>query len=284
MARAPSGPGALAIYEGPVEDSSPSGTTPFPPTRVGSANNTHDQSRHSKFYPEREEIGGEKAQIRTACSLPTAEFDCSVFQFYRDWVKDGKTKEATRTCMLYHLQNNGPAARLHPLTMYVLEDMVYDIKSLNFGCSRDLAYADCHHGLTPCMCPAVPATKKRKEMDKLKKRHTRATLVSPEDTRLSETGPRELPVGIYGLLQQLGQYSAILQVLMGDSCRHKLEVHQITELLLENADQFMDLTQQQVPFLVWDIHRDAHHFFPRFAPVGVGDDLQPRSNWQWQVA
>jgi hypothetical protein len=63
-----------------------------------------------------------------------------------------------------------------------------------------------------------------------------------------------LPVGIYGALQQLGRYSAVLQVLTRDQCRHKLEVDRITESLSENADQFEDLIQRQILFLMWDIH------------------------------
>jgi hypothetical protein len=43
-------------------------------------------------------------------------------------------------------------------------------------------------------------------------------------------------------------------VLTGDQCRHKLEVDRITKSLSENADQFEDLTQRQILFLMWDIH------------------------------
>jgi hypothetical protein len=88
--------------------------------------------------------------------------------------------------MSHHLQNNGPVARLHPSTVYVSDDVVNDM--LNFGRSGDLAHADCHRGLTPFMCPAIPA-KKRKEMDKVNERHTvvrnRARRVAGGNIRLA---------------------------------------------------------------------------------------------------
>lgn len=62
-------------------------------------------------------------------------------QCYTKWEKDGKTKEAARTWIMQHLQNNSPAARLHP---YVSDNMVNDIKALNFGQGAELTYAYCH--------------------------------------------------------------------------------------------------------------------------------------------
>jgi hypothetical protein len=229
--------------------------------------------------PEKEKklTGGEQARIRAACSLLASEFEDKLPPFYRDWVKDGKTKEAARTWLTHYIQSNGPATRLHPSTIYVSDDIVNDVKALNFGRGGELTYVDCHRGLSPFMCPAVGA-KKRKEMDKACERQTRATLVTPEDVKQSETGPGDLPTGVYGLLQQLSRYSAILEVLVGEACGHKLEVDSIIEGLSDNSDQFEELSQRQLLYVMWDIHRDARRFFSRFAPMDDGDSALPRSN------
>jgi hypothetical protein len=129
---------------------------------------------------------GEKARIRAACSLSAEEFQDKLPAFYTDWVRHGKTKEAVRTWLTHHLQSNGPVARLHPSTIYISDDMVNDVNALNFGRGGELTYLDCHRGLSPFMCPAVGA-KKRKELDKMQERQTRATMITPEDVRLSET-------------------------------------------------------------------------------------------------
>jgi hypothetical protein len=57
-----------------------------------------------------------------------------------------------------------------------------------------------------------------------------------------------------------------------------LELDHITESLSENADQFEDVTQRQILFLMWDIHRDARRFFSRFALMDAGDDILPSSD------
>jgi hypothetical protein len=220
---------------------------------------------------------GEKARIRAACSLPRAQFEEELPPFYSDWMKDGKTKEAARTWLTHHIQSNGPTMRLHPSTIYVSDDMVNDIKALNFRRGGELTYADCHRGLSPFMCPSVGA-KKRKEMDKKQERHAQATLVTPDDVRLSETGPGELPSGVYGVLQQLSRYSSILEVLAGPHCYHKQEVDAILTGLMDNSDQFEELSQRQILYILWDVHRDARRFFSRFAPMAEGDEALPRSS------
>jgi hypothetical protein len=226
---------------------------------------------------EKKLASGEKARIRAACSLAMADFDPCLPPFYRAWLQDGKTKESVRTWMTHYLTNNGPVSRLYPSQVYVSDDMVNDIKSLNFGRGGDLTHGDCHRGLSPFMCPAVPA-KRRREMDKRNEFQARATAVTPDDIKNSETGPGELPTGLYGLQQQLGRYSAILEVLAGEQCRHKAEVDAIMEALTDNSDQFEEMTQRQVLYLLWDIHRDARKFFSRVAPLEDGDHLLPRTN------
>jgi hypothetical protein len=67
-------------------------------------------------------------------------------------------------------------------------------------------------------------------------------------------------------------------VLAGDQCRHKAEVDAIMEALTDNSDQFEEMTQRQVLYLLWDIHRDARQFFSRVAPLEDGDHLLPRTN------
>lgn len=127
------------------------------------------------------------------------------------------------------------------------------------------------------MCPAVPA-KCRKELDKLQECHAYATVITPEDVRLSETGRGELPKGIYGLLQQLGRYSAILKILTGDTSHHKLQMDSILESLSKNLDQFEELSPRQTLYLIWDIHQDAKRFFSKFAPIKSGGHSLPKLN------
>lgn len=148
---------------------------------------------------------GKKARIRAACSLPANAFATSLPPFYHDWVKDGMIKEARRMWLTHHLCKIRPIARLHASTVYVSDNMVKDVKAVNYGRGSDLAYADCHRGLTPFMCPAVPA-KRHKEMDQIHEWQTRATLVTPDDIHRSKTGPGNLPRGLHGLLQHLSHY------------------------------------------------------------------------------
>ena len=50
------------------------------------------------------------------------------------------------------------------------------------------------------------------------------------------------------------------------------------EAIADNADQYEELSQRQILYLMWDIHRDARRFFSKVAPLDSTDDLLPRSS------
>ena len=149
-------------------------------------------SRLERKKDDRKLTEGEKSRIRGACSLKDDEFEGLIPQFYRDWARDGKTKAATRSWLEFHLNQDAADPTAFPVSVYVSDDLVTDVKNLDFARGGSLAYLDCHRGLTPFMCPAVPA-RKRQELQRRQERQDRATLLTPADIADTESAPGKAP-------------------------------------------------------------------------------------------
>ena len=236
-------------------------------------------SRLERKKDDRKLTEGEKSRIRGACSLKDDEFEGLIPQFYRDWARDGKTKAATRSWLEFHLNQDAADPTAFPVSVYVSDDLVTDVKNLDFARGGSLAYLDCHRGLTPFMCPAVPA-RRRQELQRRQERQDRATLLTPADIADTESAPGKAPRSYYEMLQQLMRYAKVLRVLAGNRSSHLLKVQEIIRVISRQADRFDELRPAQLLGIMWTIHSDARSFFRDSAPVGSGDHALPASSLQ----
>ncbi|MHA7856389.1 hypothetical protein [Marinobacter shengliensis] len=221
---------------------------------------------------------GEKAPLWAACSLPAEDLEANLPPYYDRWVKDGKTKEAARTWLKFFVkQVTEEEAHCYAAGVYVSDDIVRDVKALDFARGGETTYHNCHRASHPFMCPELPE-KHRQELELQMELKEKATNITTDDVRAMESKPSPLPVGFWGLVQQLSGYHAILMVLAGPACGHWAEVLAIVESLMANRTSFLQrITPHHSLHLLWKIHRDARQFFNAVAPLDRGDLPLPRS-------
>jgi hypothetical protein len=156
--------------------------------------------------------------ILAACGLSDAEWETNLPPMYPMILEHHRKTAGIRQVLQALFQEQGTST-LEAVTIYVTDNMVKDIKELNFGFSGDMTYAMCHRGLSPFTVADI-SMQTASQRQRLAERLRRVTYISSTDVHEGDTSPDPLPTIYYGLVQFLKTYIVLLKVTAGPKCSH----------------------------------------------------------------
>ncbi len=153
-----------------------------------------------------------------------------------------------------------------PIRIYVLAELVRDVKDLKFGWGNENTYDTCHRGISLFAVLQVSMEQQNKRR-KVQERADRATYLSTDDVRSMEAEPGSCPVNYHGMLTLVKGYIRLLTVLFGAGCAHLLEVQGVYQMLSDKAAVYKGMSGALIAKTLWQIFIDAREYFSQPGPV-----------------
>ena len=147
----------------------------------------------------------ETLQLMAACSLPAADFTLSKPQIYLDMMQEGRSKNAVDRILSSALRPDPESE--HPVNVFVSDELIADVKSLNFGYHGSLDYSTCHRGISPFAVSPLNA-EQMSSRHRHRDRMARATTLTPQEVERTEATTSSVPTDYNGLVALLFLISA----------------------------------------------------------------------------
>jgi hypothetical protein len=171
--------------------------------------------------------------------------------------QDRRTKAALRAAME---QEYWEMTEIPP-SIFMLIQLVTDVKEVNFGWQAYQTYASCHSGISLF---AVPHTsiKSHAALQDVEEDAEQATSTTLADVHLAIIGPPTFPGGNYAFLQMLGAYTKPLIMLFGAQCAHLAHMMQIHQIFHAGVAMYQErISNVQVIHILWLVFIDARTYF-----------------------
>lgn len=225
--------------------------------------------RSKKSYTE-----GEKSLIRAACSLNEGS---PIPLCLEELIKEGRTTAGVTRVLQKRLRPRIDSD--NPTRIFLSADLVKDIKDLNFAFDGEVDFEDCHRGLSPFAVPysALAKNKKAKKRLEVLKEATSTTPADVSDAKDIKVLP---PHNYESLLRVLANYDRLLEVVVGATSRHRLEILQMRRHLRAQAHEYETISKEDVLQLMWSVLHDSRKFFGAANAWEPGEPL-PRSKLQY---
>jgi hypothetical protein len=145
--------------------------------------------------------------------------------------------------------------------VYVLPELISDIKECKYGLGWDASYRNCHQGIflfaVPCML-----MKHQQEPTAYQDRLHQASTTILGNIEKGEGSPSPAPKDCHGLMQLLSNYIRLLRVVVGNRSACTCEVIATWRKLRERVDLYIvDVEPREIIYLLWAIFLDAREFF-----------------------
>jgi hypothetical protein len=165
-----------------------------------------------KAGPENKKYSTSELQpLQAACSLTVGKMSTSLPEFHSKLLAEGCTKQGSEAVLAQMLK---PDNSDDPGLIYILPDLIADIKDCKFGLGWDTSYRHCHQDLSPFSVPHM-SLKHQQEWQGVTDRLSRASSTTMFDVEKAGSSPNPVPHDYHGLLQLLSNYIILLKAVVG---------------------------------------------------------------------
>ena len=205
----------------------------------------------------------EHERIRLACGLDPANNDAGRPPIYAVFLAEGRSMvkvEAVLQKFLAPAPNNWD-----PISIYASQELVRDMKDLEFGRGNENTHDTCHRGILPFTLLQV-STDQQTKRRKTQERADRATYLSTNSVRALEAEQCRCPASYHGMLNLLKKYIRLLTVLFGAGCSHLTEVQGVYQVLAEKIAVYETMSAELIAETLWRVFVDARECFSHLGP------------------
>jgi hypothetical protein len=186
----------------------------------------------------------EKLKILAACGLHEGECWDQVPHIYDKITEDGRTRATVRDSMEQEYRATTMVTEF-PLSVFLLMQLVSDMKDLKFSWQGSNAFESCYQGISPFSVPhsSIEAHQRLRALEGDTDQATTTTLA---DVKATRTRLPPCPPNYYGLLQMLCAYIKLLMMMFGRSCEHMANVMTIYFLVKDKMAIFERMDKSHV--------------------------------------
>jgi hypothetical protein len=186
--------------------------------------------------------------------------------FHQHLLSEGRTKRGAEAVLAQALRPDEHSDDLG--LIYVLPELVSDMKDCKYVLGWDTSYKNCHRGLSPFAVHHM-SLHHQQERYTYQDRLGKASTTTIGDIEKGESMPNVIPGDYHGLLQVLSSYIKLLTTVVGSrSSAHTREVIAIQKKLRTWMDLYVDIGPRKILYLLWAIFLDARDFFSMEVQTG----------------
>jgi hypothetical protein len=206
----------------------------------------------------------EHERICLACGLDPANYDAGRLPIYAVFLAKERLMVKVEAVLQKYLAP--PPDDWDPIRLYVLQDLVHDMKDLKLGWGNENTYDTCHRGITPFAVMQVSMDQQTKRR-KTQERAEMATYLSTEDVRAAlEAEPGCCPASYHSMLNLMKRYICLLTMLFGAGCSHLTEVQGVYQLLAKKGALYKSMSIDLIAEILWRVFVDARECFSHLGP------------------